>query len=69
MSVKTKALVETAKVMALWLAAGVGVYFLLGLLGPKLGMWLILASMIAWFGWLAYDYHLNKFIAEEKLKD
>lgn len=69
MSVKTKALVETAKVMALWLVAGVGVYFLLGLLGPKLGMWLILASMIAWFGWLAYDYHLNKFIAEEKLKD
>ena len=68
MSIHSKALVETAKVMALWLAAGVGVYFLLGLLGPKLGMLLILVSMVSWFGWLAYDYYVSKFTMEEKLK-
>ena len=68
MSVRSKALVETSKVMALWLAAGVGVYFLLGLLGPKLGMLLILVSMVSWFVWLAYDYYVNKFTVEEKFK-
>jgi hypothetical protein len=68
MSVRSKALIETLKVMALWLAACVGVYFLLGILGPKLGMLLILVSMISWFGWLAYDYYVSKFTMEEKLK-
>lgn len=69
MSVRSKAIVETAKVFAAYAIGGVVFYFLLEILGPKLGMWLLVASMSSWFAWLIYDYYVHKFTYEEKLKD
>lgn len=66
MSIRSKAIVETVKIMLLWLAVAVGVYFFLDILGPKLGAVFIIVSMIGWFGWLAYDYFVHKFTWEEK---
>lgn len=69
MSIRSKAIVETAKSVGIFLAALAGFYVLLSILGPKFGILLLLASMILWFTWLSYDYYLNKFTTEEKFKN
>lgn len=69
MSVQSKAIVETLKSLAFVSAVGVGWYFLLEILGLRVGLLLMLTSMIGWFAWLIYDYYVNKFTWEEKLKD
>ena len=69
MTVRSKAIIEAAKSVGIFLAALAGFYVLLGFLGPKFGILLLLASMILWFAWLSYDYYLNKFTTEEKFKN
>lgn len=66
MSIRSKAIVETLKSLAFVSAVGVAWYILLEILGLKLGLILMLASMIGWFAWLVYDYYVNKFTVEEK---
>ena len=68
MSIRSKAIVETLKSLAFVSAVGIGWYFLLDILGLKLGLMLMLVSMIGWFAWLVYDYYHNKFSVEEKFK-
>lgn len=68
MSIRKKAAVETAKNVAAFGAGGVAFYFLLELLGPRLGLIFMLVSMIGWFTWLVYDYYVSKFTMEEKFK-
>ena len=68
MSIRSKAIVETLKSLAFVSAIGVGWYFLLEILGLRVGLILMLASMIGWFAWLVYDYYVNKFTVEEKFK-
>lgn len=68
MSIRSKAIVETLKSLAFVSAVGVGWYFLLEILGLKLGVLLMSVSMIGWFTWLVYDYYVNKFTVEEKFK-
>jgi hypothetical protein len=68
MSIRSKAIVETLKSLAFVSAIGVGWYFLLEILGLRLGLLLMLVSMLGWFAWLVYDYYVNKFTVEEKFK-
>lgn len=68
MSIRSKAIIETLKSLAFVSAVGVGWYFLLEILGIRLGLMLMLVSMIGWFAWLVYDYYVNKFTVEEKFK-
>jgi hypothetical protein len=68
MSIRSKAIVETLKSLAFVSAVGVGWYFLLEILGLRLGLLLMLVSMLGWFAWLVYDYYVNKFTVEEKFK-
>lgn len=68
MSIRSKAIVETLKSLAFVSAVGVGWYILLEILGLRLGLLLMLTSMIGWFAWLVYDYYVNKFTMEEKFK-
>lgn len=68
MTVRSKAIIETLKSLAFVSAVGFGWYILLEVLGFRLGLILMLASMIGWFAWLVYDYYVNKFTWEEKLK-
>ena len=68
MSIRSKAIVETLKSLAFVSAIGVGWYFLLEILGLRLGLILMLVSMMGWFAWLVYDYYVNKFTVEEKFK-
>jgi len=68
MSIRSKAIFETLKSLAFVSAVAVGWYILLEILGLKLGMLLMIVSMIGWFGWLTYDYYVNKFTMEEKFK-
>ena len=68
MSIRSKAIVETFKSLTIAVAVGVGFYMLLDILGPKLGLFFMLVSMIGWFAWLVYDYYVNKFTMEEKFK-
>lgn len=68
MSIHSKAIVETLKSLAFVSAVGVGWYFLLEILGLRLGLLLMLVSMLGWFAWLIYDYYVNKFTVEEKFK-
>ena len=68
MSIRSKAIVETLKSLAFVSAVGVGWYILLEILGLRLGLILMLVSMMGWFAWLVYDYYVNKFIVEEKFK-
>ena len=68
MSIRSKAIVETLKSLAFVSAVGVGWYFLLEILGLRLGLLLMLVSMLGWFAWLIYDYYVNKFTVEEKFK-
>lgn len=68
MSIRSKAIVETLKSLAFVSAIGVGWYFLLEILGLRLGLLLMLVSMLGWFAWLIYDYYVNKFTVEEKFK-
>ena len=69
MSIRSKAIVETLKSLAFVSVVGVGWYILLEILGLRLGLILMLTSMMGWFAWLVYDYYVNKFTWEEKLKD
>jgi len=69
MSIRKKAAIETAKLTAFFAVGGVAFYFLLDLLGPKLGLGFLLFSLIGYFVWLAYDFYVNKFKWEEKYKD
>lgn len=68
MSIRSKAIVETLKSLAFVSAVGVGWYILLEILGLRLGLLLMLTSMIGWFAWLVYDYYVSKFTVEEKFK-
>ena len=68
MSIRSKAIVETLKSLAIVGVIGVGFYILLEVLGPKLGLLLMLVSMIGWFAWLVYDFYVSKFTMEEKFK-
>lgn len=68
MSIRSKAIVETLKSLAFVSAVGVGWYILLEILGLRLGLILMLVSMMGWFAWLIYDYYVNKFTVEEKFK-
>ena len=69
MSVRSKAIVETLKSVVLFLVALAAVYTIMDILGPTLGLILLSVSMIGWFIWLTYDYYVNKFTTEERLKD
>lgn len=68
MSIRSKAIVETLKSLAIVGTIGVGFYILLEVLGPKLGLLLMLVSMIGWFTWLVYDFYVSKFTVEEESK-
>jgi hypothetical protein len=68
MSVRSKAIVETAKTVGLLIAAGVVFYFILDILGPTFGLILMLVSLVGWFTWLTYDFYVHKFTVEEKFK-
>ena len=68
MSIRSKAIVETLKSLAFVTVVGVGWYILLEILGLRLGLILMLVSMMGWFAWLVYDYYVNKFTVEEKFK-
>ena len=68
MSIRSKAIFETFKSLAFVSAIGVGWYILLEILGIKLGMLLMIVSMLGWFAWLTYDYYVNKFSVEEESK-
>ena len=68
MSIRSKAIVETLKSLAFVSAVGVVWYILLEILGFRLGLLLMLVSMMGWFAWLIYDYYVNKFTVEEKFK-
>lgn len=68
MSIRSKAIVETLKSLAFVAAIGTGWYILLEILGLRLGLILMLVSMMGWFAWLVYDYYVNKFTVEEKFK-
>jgi hypothetical protein len=68
MSIRSKAAVETLKTLGAFTAGGVAFYFLLDLLGPKLGMLLMLVSLVGWFAWLTYSFYVDKFSVEEKFK-
>ncbi len=68
MSIRSKAIVETLKSLAFVGVVGFCWYVLLEILGLRLGLILMLTSMIGWFAWLVYDYYVNKFTVEEKFK-
>ena len=68
MSIRSKAIVETLKSLAFVSVVGVVWYILLEILGFRLGLLLMLVSMMGWFAWLIYDYYVNKFTVEEKFK-
>jgi hypothetical protein len=68
MSIRSKAMIETAKTVAIFFAAGVVFYFLLNILGPKLGLLFMLVSMIGWFTWLTYSFYVDKFTMQDKFK-
>ena len=68
MSIKKKALIETAKTGGLFLIALAALYTILNILGPKLGLILLSVSILGYFFWLTYDYYINKFTVEEKFK-
>jgi hypothetical protein len=68
MSIRSKAAVETLKTLGAFTAGGVAFYFLLDLLGPKLGMLLMLVSLVGWFAWLVYDYYVHMFTLKDKWK-
>jgi hypothetical protein len=68
MSIRSKAAIETVKTLAAFIAGGVAFYFLLDLLGPKLGVILMLVSLVGWFAWLTYSFYVDKFSIEEKFK-
>ncbi len=68
MSIRSKAIVETLKSLAFVAVVGIGWYILLEILGLRLGLILMLVSMMGWFAWLIYDYYVNKFTVEEKFK-
>jgi hypothetical protein len=68
MSIRSKAAIETLKTLGLFTASGIVFYFLLDLLGPKLGMLLMLVSLVGWFAWLTYSFYVDKFSVEEKFK-
>lgn len=68
MSIRTKALIETAKTGGLFLIAMAAMYTILDILGPKLGLILLSVSILGYFFWLTYDYYINKFTVEEKFK-
>jgi hypothetical protein len=69
MDIRSKAAVETAKVLALFIVSGAAFYFLLNILGPKLGIILMLVSLVGWFAWLTYSFYVDKFSWEEKYKN
>jgi len=68
MSIRTKAAIETAKLLAALIAGGVAMYFLLDILGPKVGLVFILLGMIGGFAWTAYDYFVHKYTLQDKWK-
>ena len=68
MSIRKKAAVETAKLTTFFALGGVTYYYILDLLGPKLGLGLLLVSLVGYFVWLAYDFYVHKFTVEEKFK-
>jgi hypothetical protein len=69
MIVHTQAAVETVKTVAGYVAGGVAFYFLLNFLGPKLGLILMLVSLVGWVAWMTYAYYVDKFTWEEKYKE
>jgi hypothetical protein len=68
MSIRSKAAIETLKTLGLFTASGIVFYFLLDLLGPKLGMLFMLVSLVGWFAWITYSFYVDKFSVEEKFK-
>jgi hypothetical protein len=68
MGIHKQAAVETVKSVAVLFAAGVVFYFLLSILGPKLGLLFMLVSMIGWFTWLTYSFYVDKFTMQDKFK-
>ena len=68
MSIRSKAIVETLKSLAFVSAIAISWYVLLEILGLKLGLLLMIISMIGWFSWLTYDYYVNKYSIEEESK-
>ena len=61
MSIRSKAIIETAKTLAALIVAGVAFYFILDILGPTVGLILMLVSLVGWFTWLTYDFYVHKF--------
>jgi hypothetical protein len=66
MNIRTKAAIETLKMLAAFVAGGVAFYFLIDFFGPKVGMVSILIGMIVGLSWTMYDYFVHKFTWEEK---
>lgn len=65
MNIHLKAMIETVKMLGIFLLMLVSFYFLLDFLGPKLGAGLFILTMISGFAWLNYDYYLHKFRMEK----
>lgn len=68
MTIRSRAVIETLKVFAAYAAGGVAFYLLISFLGPKLGIWTLLGSLIGGFTWVVYDFYVHKFTVEEKFK-
>jgi hypothetical protein len=68
MSIRSKAAVETLKTLGAFIAGGVAFYFILDILGPTVGLILMLVSLVGWFTWLVYDYYVHMFTLKDKWK-
>ena len=68
MAIHKQAAIETAKLLAALIAGGIAMYFLLDILGPKVGIFFILLGMIGGFAWTAYDYFVHKYTLQDKWK-
>ena len=68
MSIRSQAIIETAKTLAALIVAGVACYFILDILGPTVGLILMLVSLVGWFTWLTYDFYVHKFTLQDKWK-
>jgi hypothetical protein len=69
MKIQVRAALQTLKMFSFLLAFGLGFYLIFLFIGPRIGMLLIMLSLIGSFVWLVYDYYLNKFYWEEKSKN